>query len=66
MSKPAASDLTGLFIVDLQNLRLSQEALVKIDTAIQKAVKRSLAGIDDAEGFSGGPLGGGIAGFRAL
>jgi hypothetical protein len=59
------AELSGLFIVDLQNLKLSQESLEKIDRAIQGAARNALAEIDDAEGFAGGPLGGGLAGFRA-
>jgi hypothetical protein len=56
----------GLFIVDLQSLGLAPTDLSKIEQAIQKAVRDTLATINDAEGFSGGPLGGTLAGFRAL
>ena len=57
--------LAGLFIVDLQGLALTQDQLRTIEAAVQATVATELAKIDDTEGVAGGPLGGGLAGFRA-
>lgn len=64
-SSKNSAELTGLFIVDLQGLDLTQNQLRSIEASIQDAVQSELASIDDTEGLIGGPLGGGLAGFRA-
>jgi hypothetical protein len=60
-----SSTLTGIFVVDLKGLKLTQAQLAAIDSAIQNTVQSELAKLDDTEGVMGGPLGGGIVGFRA-
>lgn len=56
------TERSGLFLIDLQSLRLSAEQLQKIDMALQETVQREIAKLDDTEGISGGPIGG-IAGY---
>lgn len=53
---------SGLFVIDLQSLKLSTEQLQTIDLALQEAVQREIAKLDDTEGMAGGPIGG-IAGY---
>ena len=53
---------SGLFLIDLQSLKLSAEQLQQIDLALQETVQREIAKLDDTEGIAGGPIGG-IAGY---
>ncbi|ASU39128.1 hypothetical protein hmeg3_13085 [Herbaspirillum sp. meg3] len=55
---------SGLFVIDLKSLNLSEAQLRLIDEALQDTVQREIAKIDDTEGLAGGPLEG-IAGFVA-
>lgn len=55
----------GLFMVDLQGLELSDEELLKIESAIQNAVLTALAEIDNTAGIGSSfnrPV---LLGFRA-
>ena len=61
-SSTARQKYSGLFIVDLKSLSLSQKQMLAIDNAIQEAVQTELAKLDDTEGSSGGPISG-IMGF---
>ena len=56
----------GIFVVDLTGADLTAQQLEIIDKAIQSAVQKAIAGIDDLEGvaISMGP--GPIMGLRAI
>lgn len=63
--EPIAQELSGIFIIDLKNFRLSQSQLIAINNVLQETVQTELAKLDDIEGPSFSRLGGTIAGFMA-
>jgi len=55
---------SGIFVIDLKGLRLSDAQLLAIDRVLQDTVQQEIAKLDDTEGLAGGPIGG-VAGFMA-